>query len=244
MQWWLLRAHDESEAEYDRIVADLSEQLKVGKQSLWQAHEEVSDILNNGVGSVGNNSVNNFPTSSADGLENSNPQDMMSDHNMMASYDQKPSGDQTTVEVGDGDDSGALASSSSHHQRSVFNNNVDTIHIEIVAGEYEGMTFDLQPKGRVASYVGRSQGRKFKEKGISLSKDLEVSTTHGKFESNRGKYYYTDMGSTNGSLIDGCEIEASKAYELRDDMHITCGQTIMRIMLTAGGPSSSSSSSN
>jgi len=240
LKWWVLRAHGECEAEYGRIVDDLSVQLKEGKESLWQAHEEVSSILNNGVDNAAATAAAKAGGTSTDGLENSDPQHLNHNNssNNMSSHDiQKPaatrgqreeilqqyqSGDGETETKHD-DDAGATGSSSK----------IDTIRILIVSGFYEGMSLDVQPKGRTAAFIGRSQGKKFREKGISLPKDLEVSTSHGKFESIRGKFYFTDVGSTNGSLIDGCVIEPSKQYEVREGMEITCGQTIMRIKLVA-----------
>mmetsp|Transcript_49807 Transcript_49807/g.75779 ORF Transcript_49807/g.75779 Transcript_49807/m.75779 type:complete len:208 (-) Transcript_49807:212-835(-) len=107
----------------------------------------------------------------------------------------------------------------------------DTIHIQIVDGEYQGTSYDLQPKGRVYSWVGRSQGKKFREKGISLPKDLEVSTTHGRFETQRGKFYFVDTGSTNGSKVGNMDLEPNAPIELETGMEITIGQTVMRITL-------------
>ena len=241
LKWWVLRAHGECEAEYGRIVDELSAQLKEGKESLWQAHEEVSSILDLGVDKAAATAAAKAGVTSTDGLENSDPQHLnVNSSNNMPSHDiQKPTaasgqrqeiqlqhqkGNNGETETKD-EDAGATGSSSK----------IDTIRILIVSGFYEGMSLDVQPKGRTAAFVGRSQGKKFKDKGVSLPKDLEVSTSHGKFESIRGKFYYTDVGSTNGSLIDGCVIEPSKQYEVREGMEITCGQTIMRIKLVASG---------
>jgi hypothetical protein len=104
----------------------------------------------------------------------------------------------------------------------------DTIHIEIVSGEYEGATYDLQPKPRALYWVGRSQGKKFR-KGISLPKDLEVSTTHGRFEMQGNKFFYVDTGSTNGSRIGEALLEANQLMELKTGMEVIVGQTTMRV---------------
>jgi hypothetical protein len=105
----------------------------------------------------------------------------------------------------------------------------DTIHIELMGGEYQGETFDLQPKARAYAWVGRSQGKKFREKGISLAKDLEVSTTHGRFELQGSKFFFVDTGSTNGSRINNAELEPNQPVELYTGIEVTVGQTVMRV---------------
>lgn len=105
------------------------------------------------------------------------------------------------------------------------------IHVEIIAGQYTGETYTLKPKARHPCWVGRSQGRKFKERGISLSKDLEISTTHGKFEVITGKLYYTDTGSTNGSKIGETELEPDIPLGLENGTEIILGQSVLRITL-------------
>jgi hypothetical protein len=108
----------------------------------------------------------------------------------------------------------------------------DTIRIEIVGGAYQGTSYDLQPKTKLYAWVGRSQGKKFRDKGISLVKDLEVSTTHGRFESRGSKFVYVDTGSTNGSRFGHLDIEPNKPLELQTGMEITVGQTVMRVTVT------------
>jgi hypothetical protein len=107
----------------------------------------------------------------------------------------------------------------------------NTIRVEIVGGMYEGKVFDLQPKPRGPCMVGRSGGKKFKDKGISLTKDLEVSTTHGKFEIINGNFYFTDTGSTNGTKVEGEELEPDTPFPLTNNLVILCGQTLLKITL-------------
>jgi hypothetical protein len=106
-----------------------------------------------------------------------------------------------------------------------------TINVEIKGGQYAGNTYQLVPKPRYPCWVGRSQGKKFRERGISMPKDLEISTTHGKFEVKQGKLYYTDTGSTNGSKVGGEEIAPDTPRLLEDGMELTLGQSTLVISL-------------
>jgi hypothetical protein len=108
-----------------------------------------------------------------------------------------------------------------------------TIHVELMAGPHAGEVYDLKPKGAKSfCWVGRSTGKKFKDRGISLPLDLEVSTTHGRFEIYQGKLCYTDDASTNGSKLGEAEIEANSPLEIINGMEIIVGQTVMRATLT------------
>ena len=56
------------------------------------------------------------------------------------------------------------------------------VHLSCVDGPYSGRKWKLKPRlGGKPIMVGRSTGRKFTRGGVSLSKDGEVSTTHGNF---------------------------------------------------------------
>eukprot|EP00980_Cylindrotheca_fusiformis_P006157 scaffold1319_cov126-Cylindrotheca_fusiformis.AAC.46 len=113
----------------------------------------------------------------------------------------------------------------------VKDNQGASIFVEIQAGDYQGNTYTLEPKVRSHAWVGRSQGKKFREKGISLPKDLEVSTTHGRFELLRNKFVFVDTGSTNGSRVGEADIVPNEPVELESGMIITVGQTVMKITL-------------
>ena len=105
--------------------------------------------------------------------------------------------------------------------------------LEIIGGHYSGNTYALVPNKRNPCWVGRSQGKKFKERGISLSKDLEISTSHGKFEIIGGSFYYTDAGSTNGSKVHGTqEIVPDTPFPLEDGIEFTLGQSVLKVSLS------------
>lgn len=104
------------------------------------------------------------------------------------------------------------------------NKSHNSIHIEMISGPHEGEAFLLKPRIRQACLIGRSAGKKFRERGISLKKDPEVSTSHGKFEMKAGgKFYYTDTGSTNGSFVEGKDLDVNIAFELKTGMEIMFG---------------------
>mmetsp|Transcript_13961 Transcript_13961/g.15588 ORF Transcript_13961/g.15588 Transcript_13961/m.15588 type:complete len:305 (+) Transcript_13961:173-1087(+) len=114
----------------------------------------------------------------------------------------------------------------------------DTIHIDVLDGFYGGTFYDLQPKSRIHAWVGRSQGKKFKQKGISLPKDLEISTTHGRFgyssrATSGSGFSYTDVGSTNGSRLNGACCEPNVSYALTTGMEILIGETLLKVTLLA-----------
>jgi len=96
--------------------------------------------------------------------------------------------------------------------------------LSCIEGVYAGKTFTVKPvEGGEPCKVGRSTGKKFKSRGISLSKDGEVSTTHGKFEVVEGVVVFTDSGSTNGTFInEGEALNVGERYPLNagDKIHI------------------------
>jgi hypothetical protein len=202
LHWWLLRAHAESDAEFNKVKEDLSLQLEQGKKEIWEAHEQVVGILNKDSAGDDENIL------------------METEHGNEQTESSKPAASTTSK----------LESSAFINVNNKKNN---TIRVDIIAGQYVGQSYDLKPQSRNHCWVGRSQGKKFREKGISLAQDLEVSTSHGRFEYSRGKFYFMDAASTNGSRIQDLEIDPNVPIEIHTGMEITVGQTIMRVTLMA-----------
>mmetsp|Transcript_24943 Transcript_24943/g.37890 ORF Transcript_24943/g.37890 Transcript_24943/m.37890 type:complete len:206 (+) Transcript_24943:170-787(+) len=106
---------------------------------------------------------------------------------------------------------------------------ITTINIKITEGPYKGKQFQLSPKSNAPCMIGRSTGKKYRDRGISLSKDGEVSTTHGKFEILNGKAYYTDTGSTNGTCLEGIKLEENNPCLLREGSVLSIGGCVLVI---------------
>ena len=107
------------------------------------------------------------------------------------------------------------------------------VRVEVLSGPHLGQIFEVKPRVRYHSWIGRSTGQKFTRNGISLCNDQEVSTAHGKIFIKAKKLYYSDQGSTNGSfLMEGnTEIELMPDYlqELKDGTIIRVGLTNLKI---------------
>jgi len=110
---------------------------------------------------------------------------------------------------------------------------VKTVEITIISGPHEGSNFSLRPTSRTPAFAGRSTGKKFVQKGVSLPDDYQVSTTHGKFTIYKGAAYFTDTGSTNGTSFKGDteELQIDERYELNDGMVLVIGISELSITL-------------
>ena len=248
MHWWLLRANTESEAECDRLVEGLSKQLDNGKKELWEAHKQVSEIIGDNDSNGNENSENVENHNSRSNNQNQQPSSDIEKKNSKRQINDKldtklntkpvpeivvpvassrPTRNRKAASAAETTDTSISVSASATN-----NTKPDTIHIDIVGGPYEGTFYDLQPKSRCHAWIGRSSSAKFKDRGISLPQDLEVSTSHGRFEFKGGKFYFTDVASTNGTRINGEGCEPNVPYELpATGMTILAGQTIMKVTL-------------
>ncbi len=110
-----------------------------------------------------------------------------------------------------------------------FNNN---LHVEVLSGPHEGECFLIKPRMNRTCEIGRSKGKKFRERGISLYRDSEVSTSHGKFEMKAGgKICYIDTGSTNGTSFQGEALEDNEPLLLMDGMCLCFGESNLRFTI-------------
>lgn len=123
-----------------------------------------------------------------------------------------------------------------------------SLHLVVEAGPYKGETFIVKPRARRrVARLGRSTGSDYTRHGVSLADDPEVSTYHGKFESSGGNVYFTDVGSTNGSILNGVELVANERMHLRNGDMLKVGATDMRVSVQsddADGAASASTSSS
>jgi hypothetical protein len=106
------------------------------------------------------------------------------------------------------------------------------VNLKCVAGPHIGQRFRLEPlseNGDDVFKIGRSTGKLFKEKGVSLYKDKEISTTHAKVEIRNGIAFLVDANSTNGTQLNNADIEAITPLRLKDGDVITVGSTDLQV---------------
>ena len=135
-------------------------------------------------------------------------------------------------------------------------NSIATIAVTFTSGPHASPTpYTLHPTLDTPCLIGRSKGKKFVKNGISLHKDQEVSTTHGKFmveetttsrtastttttknemgsENGRAlSFYYMDVGSTNGTTHNGTSLEPNTKLLLVNGMELKIGNSTLMIRL-------------
>ena len=116
-------------------------------------------------------------------------------------------------------------------------------------GPYSGAkSFRLRfVPGAPAALIGRSTGKKFRESGVSLPKDGEVSTTHARIElapdapmseaepesdaaeAQPPAVVVVDADSTNGTVLDGVDLKPAVSYPLRNGAALKVGNTVFAV---------------
>ena len=100
------------------------------------------------------------------------------------------------------------------------------VNLKCIVGPHMGQKFRLEPtttSGEDVFKIGRSTGKLFKEKGVSMYKDKEISTTHAKVEVRGGRVFFIDVRSTNGSSINDKSVDVECPVRLRDGDKISIG---------------------
>jgi pSer/pThr/pTyr-binding forkhead associated (FHA) protein len=96
----------------------------------------------------------------------------------------------------------------------------DMPKIYIMNGPDKGRSFEVDEE---SIFIGRAPDNE-----IHVS-DKSVSRKHLKIVKRGEKYYVTDLGSKNGTFIDGIRITGGKEYEVREGMPIAAGKTFLSV---------------
>jgi pSer/pThr/pTyr-binding forkhead associated (FHA) protein len=92
--------------------------------------------------------------------------------------------------------------------------------IYIMNGPDKGRSFEVDEE---AIFIGRAPDNE-----IHIN-DKSVSRKHLKIVKRAEKYYVTDLGSRNGTFIDGMRISGGKEYEVKEGMPIAAGKTFLSV---------------
>jgi hypothetical protein len=107
--------------------------------------------------------------------------------------------------------------------------------LKCMGGQHIGQKFRLEPNtenGEDVFKIGRSSGKQFKEKGVSLYKDKEISTTHAKIELKNGQVFLIDARSTNGTQLNGVDVEPLTPIRLKEGDVILMGSSELIVNIT------------
>ncbi|MFH1131800.1 MAG: DUF4388 domain-containing protein [Pseudomonadota bacterium] len=105
-----------------------------------------------------------------------------------------------------------------------------TYALRFISGKYQGGEFPLKPDKEII--IGRSS-----ELDMVLVEDM-VSRKHAKISTADGQISIQDLGSTNGTFVNG---EKIKRVRLREGDRILIGTSIIKLVATEGAPSQKSS---
>ena len=97
--------------------------------------------------------------------------------------------------------------------------------LRFISGKYQGGEFPLPDSGEIV--IGRSS-----ELDMVLVEDM-VSRRHAKITVTSGQIFLQDLGSTNGSFVNGEKIKRAK---LDEGDRILIGTSIIKVVATDGGP--------
>jgi hypothetical protein len=108
------------------------------------------------------------------------------------------------------------------------------VTLKTTSGPHMGQRFRLEAttESGDAFKIGRSTGKAFKEKGLSLYKDREISTSHAKIEIKNSQVFFVDTKSTNGTALNGESLEANVPYRLKTGDVVSMGGTDLLVTVS------------
>jgi len=109
------------------------------------------------------------------------------------------------------------------------------VTLKVASGPHLGQKFRLEPStadGEDVFKIGRSTGKAFKEKGLSLYKDKEISTSHAKIDVRNGQAFLMDTKSTNGTSLNGDDVEPNLPFRLKTGDVISLGGTELQVTIS------------
>ncbi|KAL7555791.1 hypothetical protein ACA910_007195 [Epithemia clementina (nom. ined.)] len=208
-QWALIQSMQATHAKYRALEQDLQTHVEQGIQSLLQLQQEhqqpqhapqqppvsnasSSSSLSSKLQSHGENqNSNKDPEHVAIGKDNDE-----------ASLDTKKNQTKNNNNIAIGRVQKTAITNATNTAKSKAQKATFTLRIHALEGEHTNKIFEVVIDPVTEAFMGRSRGKKFKDgKGVSLYKDLEVSTTHGKFAVVDGEPCFIDLGSSNGTQI-------------------------------------------
>ena len=92
--------------------------------------------------------------------------------------------------------------------------------IYIMNGPDKGRSFEVDEE---VVFVGRAPDNEIPVK------DKSVSRKHLKIVKRDERYYVTDLGSKNGTFVDGKRVTSGKEYQVREGMPIAAGKTFLSV---------------
>ena len=246
-------------------ITSLRDQCEKECKDVMEMHGMAVDMANNKKSSGDDNDDDNAVDSGGKNGSggNSREEENVCNHQSESS-DSKPSATTSTnthsTITTNSSSTTADSKPSSSSTTTTNSNSTTSIQISITAGPHTSSKYLLRPKPGVPCLLGRSKGKKFIKNGVSLHKDQEVSTTHGKFIIEGGglsqhdeddeeegggasgsgsasggggggttKFYFIDVGSTNGTVYKGEPLEPNFRLELQPGMELKVGNSIMKI---------------
>ena len=234
LQWCVLQSEARTNERRDELIGALREQMAEGRKVLLEAHEQAVQATagQDGEGEEEDEAEAVNVNRKANGTCMAVVADEVMEDASAPAKNANANGNADENIANGADETEAAGEAAAPPKKSTrskaASNSVKTVRAEIIEGLYAGQTFDLKPKSRSPCFIGRSAGKKFRDRGISMPNDGEVSTTHAKVEVKGGKAYYTDVGSTNGTLLNGEEVEPNVPLLITDGMQLLIGAELVR----------------